>query len=57
MVDLFLKWSQEAYGETSPNAKCIEYAHRVLYPVVSLQYLVIFHYIECFIIMHYIVDL
>ena len=37
MVDLFLKWSQEAYGETSPNAKCIEYAHIVLYQVVSLQ--------------------
>ena len=35
MIEILLKWTLEAFGDTLSDAKRIEYAHKVLYPVVS----------------------
>ena len=35
MIEILLKWTLEAFDDTLSDAKRIEYAHKVLYPVVG----------------------
>ena len=37
MIDVFLKWSLEAFNATSDNKVCVEYSHKVIYPVISFR--------------------
>ena len=37
MIELLLKWTVEAFDGNSDSRECIEYAHKVLYQMVSVK--------------------